>query len=199
MLPLGFVYIISIIHISDRISLKSSLSRVSISLLFMMLLILPFITAISMQKHRITIGDAGKLNYAWYVSPIADDHYWQGSPETGTPVHSTRIINKEPEIIEFATPVSGSYPVWYDPSYWNDGIHAKFDLKKQIHIINRNLKYLIKLFIAFFLLFFLCVGKHKQGVHYRVFEEYYLQLETFSGSCSWPYRFYLICRSDGNY
>lgn len=154
MLPLGFVYIISIIHISDRISLKSSLSRVSISLLFMMLLILPFITAISMQKHRITIGDAGKLNYAWYVSPITDDHYWQGSPETGTPVHSTRKINKEPEIIEFATPVSGSYPVWYDPSYWSDGIHAKFDLKKQIHIINRNLKYLIKLFIAFFLLFF---------------------------------------------
>ncbi|AOS82853.1 hypothetical protein BIU88_01010 [Chlorobaculum limnaeum] len=154
MLPLGFVYIISIIHISDRISLKSSLLRASISALLMLLVALPFITAISLQKQRFTIGDAGKLNYAWYVSPVANDHYWQGSPETGTPAHPVRTINKNPEIIEFATPISGSYPAWYDPSYWSDGIQPKFDLEKQIYIIKQNLKYLIKLFLAFFLLLF---------------------------------------------
>lgn len=154
MLPLGVVYIISTIHISKRISLKSSLSRVSISALLMLLIALPFITAISLQKQRFTIGDAGKLNYAWYVSPVTDDHYWQGSPETGTPAHSTRKINKEPEIIEFATPISGSYPAWYDPSYWSDGIKPKFVLKNQIDIVRQNLKYIVKLFLAFFLLFF---------------------------------------------
>jgi len=159
MLPLGFVYIITIVHISDRINLKNSLLRVSVSALIMLLVALPFITAISLQKHRFTIGDAGKLNYAWYVSPIVnDDHYWQGSPESGTPAHSTRKINKEPEIIEFATPVSGSYPAWYDPSYWNEGIQAKFDLKKQIGLISLNLKYLIELFIGFFLLYFFFLG-----------------------------------------
>lgn len=154
MLPLGFVYIISTIHISNRISLRSSLSRVSISALLMLMIALPFITAISLQKQRFTIGDAGKLSYAWYVSPITDDHYWQGSQETGTPAHSTRKINNEPEIIEFATPISGSYPAWYDPSYWSDGIKPKFVLKNQIDIIKQNLKYIVKLFLAFFLLFF---------------------------------------------
>ena len=154
MLPLGVVYIISTIHISKRISLKSSMSRVSITALLMLLIALPFITAISLQKQRFTIGDAGKLNYAWYVSPVTDDHYWQGSTETGTPAHSTRKINKEPEIIEFATPISGSYPAWYDPSYWSDGIKPKFVLKNQIDIVRQNLKYIVKLFLAFFLLFF---------------------------------------------
>lgn len=163
MLPLGFVYIISIIHISNRINLMKSLSRASISALLMLLVSLPFITAISLQKQRFTIGDAGKLNYAWYVSPVANDHYWQGSPETGTPVHSVRTINKNPEIIEFATPISGSYPAWYDPSYWSDGIQPKFDLKKQIDIVKQNVKYIIKLFLAFFLLFFFFLASiHKE-------------------------------------
>jgi len=159
MLPLGIIFILSVIHRNNRISLKNSLFRASLSLLLMLLFALPFITAISLQKHRITIGDAGRLNYAWYVSPRIAPRFWQGiPPEAGIPVHPTRVINKKPEIQEFATPVSGSYPPWYDPSYWNEGIQPKFVLEKQIDVIVKNLVFLSKPMLIFLLLFFLLLA-----------------------------------------
>ncbi len=33
----------------------------------------------------------------------------------------------KPELLEFAEPVSGTFPLWYDPAYWYAGVKAKFD------------------------------------------------------------------------
>src|SRR5438128_12625661 len=44
----------------------------------------PFIVALSATRHRLTFGDAGKLNYLWHVNRLPIFH-WQGYPRYGPP------------------------------------------------------------------------------------------------------------------
>lgn len=81
-----------------------------------------------MIKGRLPLGDFARLNYAFWVNRYPQQH-WQGEPRgSGTPTHPTRRIFVKPAVYEFAGPVGGTYPVWYDPSYWNDGMTPRFDL-----------------------------------------------------------------------
>jgi hypothetical protein len=98
----------------------------------------PLIVALSAQKHRITFGDAGRSAYAEYVDRVPLFAHWQGEPAgTGTPAHPTRKISSDPAMYEFAQPVPGSYPPWYDPSYWYEGLHAHFTWPGQLHVFLR--------------------------------------------------------------
>jgi len=52
---------------------------------------------------------------------------WQGGPsDNGAPIHATRQISSNPAIFEFATPIGGTYPPWYDPIYWSQGAKIAF-------------------------------------------------------------------------
>jgi hypothetical protein len=117
------------------------LTGVAIATVVFVLLISPFVIAISKAKGRFTTGDAAILNFAYYLRGAAP-YNWQGENDTGTPVHSSRKVFDSPPVYEFATPISGTYPSWYDPSYWHEGIKPRFDLKKQIKTIIINLSIL---------------------------------------------------------
>ena len=41
---------------------------------------------------------------------------------------------------EFGTPIAGTYPVWYDPSYWYEGLTPHFDLTAQMSTVYKNIK-----------------------------------------------------------
>jgi hypothetical protein len=98
----------------------------------------PLIVALSAHKHRFTFGDAGRINYAEYVDHAPLFAHWQGEPAgTGTPAHPTRKILSGPTMYEFAQPIPGSYPPWYAPSYWYEGLHAHFTLSGQLHVLLR--------------------------------------------------------------
>jgi hypothetical protein len=100
---------------------------------------LPWIIVLSRQKGRLTYGDTGPLNYAFHVNR-APMFYWLGEPlGTGTPVHPPRILHRKPVLYEFAHPAMGSYPIWYDPSYWNQGLSPHFDLEQQWNATQRTL------------------------------------------------------------
>ena len=62
--------------------------------------------------------------------------FWKGQlPEAGTPLHPPRTIATDPEILKFeGGPPNASFPYWYDPSYWWDGVRTQFDLNRQLHI-----------------------------------------------------------------
>jgi hypothetical protein len=92
----------------------------------------PWIAALSTAKGRLTYGDAGKLNYAWYVDEASIWHAKQ-DPVHGKPSHPTRTLSDRPIIYEFAEPVRGTYPVWYDPSYWHEGVLIHPRLRPQLY------------------------------------------------------------------
>jgi hypothetical protein len=100
----------------------------------------PLVAALSVQKHRFTFGDSGWINYAMYVSPGGVTRNWQGEPALGIgAVHPTRKVLSDPPVYEFAEPVGGTFPPWYDPSYWEEGRVGRFDLKAQFTTIARHL------------------------------------------------------------
>jgi hypothetical protein len=96
----------------------------------------PFIAALSKQKGRLTFGDSGRLAYASLVSPGSPQVHWQGEPAgSGVPRHTTRQLLDHPPVFEFGEPVGGTYPPWYDPSYWNEGMRGSFRLRSQIRVL----------------------------------------------------------------
>ncbi len=99
----------------------------------------PLVLALSLPRGRFTFGDSGKLNYSAYVSPKGYILNWQGVPSaSGIPEHPTREIAGPVHTYEFNGPVAGTYPPSYDPSYWNEGRKATFNLRAQLEIIARH-------------------------------------------------------------
>lgn len=129
--PLAFIFLI-IIFVGIKNSGRA-LPLTLAALLSFLSLSGPFIYALSTSKGRFTVGESGKLNYAWKVNKVPQQYiHWRGTPGFGKPKHPTRKIFDAPPIYEFATPISGTYPPWYDPTYWYDGIEAHFNLKQEI-------------------------------------------------------------------
>lgn len=112
----------------------------------------PFILALSHFKGRFTYSEVGKLNYVWLVNPgsfIVPDRHWQGGPDGfGSPAHSTRLILEAPAVYEFASPIAGTYPPWFDPSYWFEGIKFKFDVRRQVVVLLKNVQFYLVTFLA---------------------------------------------------
>jgi hypothetical protein len=129
------------------ISLRAAALRILLATIIFACFALPFIHALSVQKGRLTIGDAGRINFAEYVNRATLWVHWQGEPSgTGTPAHPTRKVFSDPAIFEFATPVPGTYPPWYDPSYWYEGIRPSFALKNQLWAMFRTANTYLRFF-----------------------------------------------------
>jgi len=127
-----------------------------------LIIVSPFLLALAVSKGRFTLGDAGKLNYGWEIDGAARLVHWQGEPgDIGTPLHPTHKVPGHPAVYTFASPVPGSYPPWYDPSYWYAGISPHLKLRPQLYVLKRGLKGAMYLFLrspivlpAFIFLFF---------------------------------------------
>jgi hypothetical protein len=102
----------------------------------------PLALAISVRMGRPSFGENGRLNYLWNVNQTVSGRYWRGDPPgTGTPKHPVRLLSQSPRIYEFATPVGGTYPLWYDPSYWYAGASPRFDVRKQIWRLEQSARF----------------------------------------------------------
>jgi hypothetical protein len=110
----------------------------------------PFVAALSLQKGRFTLGETGRLNYGWEVLGAARSTHWQGEPfNIGRPKHPTTRVFSSPATYLFPLPVAGTYPPWYDPSYWYEGIAPRLDVFRQLVVFRMNLNYaLLQTFIT---------------------------------------------------
>ncbi len=112
---------------------RRKLRAAGLSILAFACLAGPWIGALSQQKGRLTFGDTGKLAYALFINDVAYYTHWQGLPaNSGTPVHPTRRIFDNPPLFEFNGPIKATYPPWFDPSYWNEGMRTHFDLRGHV-------------------------------------------------------------------
>jgi hypothetical protein len=53
-----------------------------------------------------------------------------------------------PSVFEFATPVAGTYPPWYDPSYWYAGVNPQFSFERQWPVFFKYAKYWLVLLLV---------------------------------------------------
>jgi hypothetical protein len=109
----------------------------------------PFVAALSFAKGHFTTGAAGRVNYAWEVCGASRSVHWQGEPgDIGRPAHPTAQLLAKPATYGFGSPVPGTYPPWYEPSYWYEGVrpHLKFGAQwKVLYQDGRLLAYLFLL------------------------------------------------------
>lgn len=126
--PLSGVYLaVAVVLVGD---LTKALLRVALSLAVFLAVAGPYVAALSRKTGHLTFGESARLNWAWHVDHSIPYVHWQGDdPLGGTPVHPTRKILADPAVYEFASPIGGTYPPWYDPAYWNEGVALHFDLR----------------------------------------------------------------------
>ncbi|MBI4582115.1 MAG: hypothetical protein HY718_20635, partial [Planctomycetes bacterium] len=143
MFPLAGVFVV-IAGLAGR-SRRRSLAGAALAMLIFCMVAGPFVAVLSLQKGRPTIGDSGRINYALHVSAYDPAYKWhdlEGANPLfgwhgeivglGTAVHPKRVLHDGPIVEEFDAPVGGSYPFWYDPSWWYEGLQAKGNPRGQL-------------------------------------------------------------------
>jgi hypothetical protein len=103
----------------------------------------PYIAALSRQHGRLDFGDSGALNYAWYVGntekmhlePYMTDKF--GSADVHLK-HPEKELLHSPQILSYVDLPYGTYPDWFDTTYWNDQVKPHFYLRGEISRSARN-------------------------------------------------------------
>ena len=94
----------------------------------------PYVAALSKQKGRFDFGDSGALNYAWYVSGTNKFHIepWMtdsfGSAKV-TLKHPEKQLLAQPGVYSYKAQPYGTYPAWFDPTYFHERIVPVFNAK----------------------------------------------------------------------
>ena len=143
MLPMAGVFVVCAL-LASAVPLSRSLPRVVATGLVCMLIGLPYVLGLSRAKGRWTAGDAGALNYAVYVDPFPGLYALGGT--AGVIAHPYRKLLDRPPLYEFGTPVKGSYPPAFDPSYWYTGVHPYFWLRGELRILAQSLGFSLQMF-----------------------------------------------------
>ena len=100
---------------------------------------LPLVAIQSKSAGRATFGETGKLNFAWNVNGYQLHTGWRGKePGSGTPIHPPRVISEDPVVLEFAEPGKGTFPLWYDPPLWHQGMQIRLSPPQIATALLRN-------------------------------------------------------------
>jgi len=106
----------------------------------------PIVAYLSHSKGRLTFGDAGNLNYAWFVNGTPRAILWdehlinEHLPVSVTLRHPAKRISTDPPILKFEGPFPATLPYWYDPSWWYDGVKPHFVLWQQVQQYLRTVR-----------------------------------------------------------
>ena len=136
MFPLAFLFLVVALFSGN--SMRCRVPRVLLATVVFLLVSSPLIFLISHAKARFTFGDSGRLTYAWLVNPGASVIHAQ-SGQGHLLLHPTNKILEHPTIYEFAQPTGGTFPPWFDPSYWNDGLRPRFSFRSQMRALVESL------------------------------------------------------------
>jgi len=111
----------------------------------------PYIFAISKQRGRPTTGESARLNYCFFVDQTARWHEWHtgdlGHAAADFKHHEELIVNVPP-VYSFAQHAVGTYPLWFDPSYWTDTLKPKFYLRGHILRLERTTVLLVRFIVG---------------------------------------------------
>ncbi len=182
MLPLGLL----MIPVTGKVIPNHQRQRkLGLLLTGFLLVISPYILALSLTKGEFTLGQTGQMNYLWYVNRLRFYTYRSDYPVKGKALHPLRKLSDHPLIYEYGTPVKGTYPRWYDPSYWYEGIQPQWNLKAQLSSLERNFLRCVRIFtfwlseilVTFLLCYFLSSNRPLWGKEIKAL--WFLLLPSF--------------------
>ena len=91
-----------------------------------------WILPISRAAGKPTFGTSGELTYQFVVNGIPWAN-WQGdsTPSGATPRHPPRRLLTDPDVYEYTAHARGTYPPWFDPTWWSGSDRIRFHPSKQ--------------------------------------------------------------------
>ena len=109
----------------------------------------PYISALSKQKGRFDFGESGNLNYAWFVSGTEKMHLQQNEPNLFGAAdvhlqHPDKQLLKDPPIFSYRQLPYGTYPDWFDTSFFNERVKAHINPRLQIIVIGQCIVRIIR-------------------------------------------------------
>ncbi|NYF50169.1 hypothetical protein [Tunturiibacter gelidoferens] len=131
-------------HATARIAASAALALICFSLVAG-----PFIAALSKQKGRFDFGDSGSLNYAWFISGTEKMHLQRnqtslfGASEVHLK-HPEKQLLQAPAIFSYKELPYGTYPDWFDNSYWNDQVKAHMNPRLEVVVIGQCMVRIIR-------------------------------------------------------
>ena len=109
-------------------SLKRTFALVLASAAIMAAIAAPLIWAQSTKAGRLSYGEAGNYNYAYFVAG------------QGHRIHVPRQIHNDPTVLIYDTGTINTYPPGTDPAYWHLGVRPTIDVKAQLSRFLSNVK-----------------------------------------------------------
>lgn len=98
-----------------------------------LLIALPLVLVQSRTAGHLSIGETGRLNYAWHVNSALPT--LASVADAGVPRRTATALESIGGAQIFVDSVPGSYPYWYDPARWSAGVHARADLAEQVLVL----------------------------------------------------------------
>lgn len=88
----------------------------------------PLIIPTSRRVGHFSLGESGKLNYAWHVN--RSPFLWTGPGGFAAGETPVRVRHEDPLVLEFADASGSTLPIWYDPAYWHSGLRTSLSLRQ---------------------------------------------------------------------
>jgi hypothetical protein len=147
MFPLGIAVLVSLPFVPGHRG--TALRTVALAAGTFFALASLLIVPISRETGRLSFGTAGKLAYAFVVNRVPYTN-WQGdSAFPGSlPLHPPRRLSDDPEVFEYSAHLKGTYPPWFDPTWWTAGLRAEFHPWNQTLRLLRSATFYIDLFMG---------------------------------------------------
>jgi hypothetical protein len=143
---LAFLCVFALV-VFARIWLRQSLTRAVgaafVALVCFTAIAAPYVAALSRQHGRLDFGDSGPLNYAWYVGGTRKMHIEPymtsefGSADVQLK-HPEQELLRAPQILSYAQLPYGTYPDWFDATYWNDRVKPHLAIRNEVKRLARN-------------------------------------------------------------
>jgi hypothetical protein len=111
----------------------------------------PYVVAVSRQLGHLSTGDSARLNYCFFIDQTPRWHEWylhDLGHAVGTFTHPEAVIAAPPPVFSFAAHPVGTFPLWFDPAYWTDGLKPHFWLRGHLERLLRCTELLTRFLLA---------------------------------------------------
>lgn len=102
----------------------------------------PFVAALSHKLDHLTIGDSGRLNYAWFVDG-SETKTWMSDTASAAPLpfFPGAIALNSPQVFNLPVIPGIAYAPWYDASVFDKRSHPVFNFRLQVRRLANNIKW----------------------------------------------------------
>jgi len=161
MFPLAFVFFAALLLHKE---VRQAFWKVALGFAVFILVALPFLSALSRAKGRLTYGDSGAVNYLQMIGTENDRMPWYAHATGIAPAVPPLLA--APHIDSYIPYLSlGTFPPWADPSYGFKGASHHFYMAQQLNRIHVDMRVYFELFavrlgvaVCAVLILFFCSG-----------------------------------------